>query len=319
MNNAILSLIVRRLLSALLTLFLVSIVVFSITNILPGDAAQQILGQFAMPEQVAALRSQLGLDQPPLVRYFDWLFSLLSGDLGQSFTNSMPVSQLLDGRLQNTLMLAAATSVVSVPIALVLGVCAAIYRNGKLDKFLNTMTLTLVAVPEFLVATVAVLIFAVKLRWFSAISYGGGGEGMMDFLRSYTLPVMTLCFVITAQMARMTRAAMDDELKSSYAEMAKLKGLSTVRIAIFHALPNAVGPIANAVALSLSYLFGGVVIVEAIFNFPGVASLMVDAVTNRDIALIQACTMIFCSGYLVLILISDLVSIAFNPRLRSQA
>jgi len=318
MNYVILKLIARRLFSAAVTLLLVSLVVFGITNILPGDAAQQILGQFAMPEQVAALRANLGLDQPPLIRYLNWLFNLLTGDLGQSFANDMPVSQLIDGRLKNTLMLAAATTTVSVPIALFLGITAAIYRNSWLDKLLNTTTLALVAVPEFLVATIAVLIFAVKLGWFAAISYGGAGDGFLDFMRSYTLPVMTLCFVITAQMARMTRAAMDDELNSSYAEMAYLKGLSTIRIALFHALPNAVGPIANAVALSLSYLFGGVVIVEAIFNFPGVAGLMVDAVTNRDIALIQACTMIFCTGYLVLILISDLVAIVFNPRLRNK-
>ncbi|MCE0494958.1 ABC transporter permease [Vibrio salinus] len=319
MNNVILSLVIRRLLSALLTLFLVSIVVFTITNILPGDAAQQILGQFAMPEQVAALRTQLGLDQPATTRYLHWLINLLCGDLGQSFANNMPVTELMEGRLQNTLMLAAATSVVSVPIALTLGITAAIYRNGKLDKLLNTITLALVAVPEFLVATIAVLIFAVRLHWFSAISYGGSGDGILDFLRSYTLPVMTLCFVITAQMARMTRAAMADELNTSYVEMAYLKGLSTLRIAIFHALPNAIGPIANAVALSLSYLFGGVVIVEAIFNFPGIAGLMVDAVTNRDIALVQACTMLFCTGYLALILIADISAIIFNPRLRKKA
>ena len=318
MNNILLVLVVRRLLSALLTLFLVSIVVFAITNILPGDAAQQILGQFAMPEQVAALRSQLGLDQPATTRYFHWLFNLLSGDLGQSFANNMPVSELMDDRLQNTLMLAAATSIVSVPIALMLGIWSAIYRNGRLDRVLNLITLSLVAVPEFLVATIAVLIFAVKLHWFSAISYGGYGEGILDFLRSYTLPVMTLCFVITAQMARMTRAAMVDELSTSYIEMAHLKGLSTIRIAFIHALPNAIGPIANAIALSLSYLFGGVVIVEAIFNFSGIAGLMVDAVTNRDIALIQACTMLFCTGYLVLILLADISAIVFNPRLRNK-
>lgn len=318
MNHTLYSLLVRRLLSALLTLLLVSLVVFAITNILPGDAAQQILGQFAMPEQIIALRKNLGLDEPVVTRYLHWLLGLLHGDLGQSFANNMPVTQLISGRLQNTLMLAAATSTVSVPIALVLGITAAIYQNSRLDRILNTITLALVAVPEFLIATIAVLLFAVKLHWFSAISYGGGGSGFLDFMRSYTLPVMTLCFVITAQMARMTRAAMADELSTSYIEMARLKGLSTFRIAIIHALPNAVGPIANAIALSLSYLFGGVVIVEAIFNYPGIASLMVDAVTNRDIALVQACTMIFCSGYLVLILIADVTAIVFNPRLRNK-
>ncbi|MBF9002255.1 MULTISPECIES: ABC transporter permease [Vibrio] len=318
MNQMLIGLVTKRVLSALLTLFLVSIVVFGITNILPGDAAQQILGQFAMPEQVAALRKSLGLDEPAITRYFHWLFNVIQGDFGQSMTNNMPVSQLMSGRLTNTLMLAAATSTVSVPLALALGISAAIYQGGRVDKALNLVTLGLVAVPEFLVATIAVLIFAVKLHWFSALSYGGSGDSFLSFLRSYTLPVMTLCFVITAQMARMTRAAMVDELSTDYVEMARLKGLSTLKIAFFHALPNAVGPIVNAIALSLSYLFGGVVIVETIFNFPGIAGLMVDAVTNRDIALVQACTMIFCTGYLALILIADVCSIMCNPRLRNR-
>ncbi|CAG8999734.1 MAG: Glutathione transport system permease protein GsiC [Candidatus Celerinatantimonas neptuna] len=317
MKSPLISLIMRRLVSASVTLLLVSVIVFAITNILPGDAAQQILGQFATPQQVAALRLELGLNQPAVIRYFHWLIDLLQGNLGRSFVNHLPVTQLMAGRLQNTLMLAGATSAVSVPIALILGILAAIYRNGRLDRFLNTISLALVSVPEFLVATIAVLIFAVKLHWFAAISYGGG-SGILGFLRAYTLPVMTLCFVITAQMARMTRAAMVDELSQSYIEMAHLKGLSTLRIAVVHALPNAIGPIANSVALSLSYLFGGVVIVEVIFNFPGVASLMVDAVTTRDIALVQACTMLFCTGYLGLILIADIVAIVFNPRLRNK-
>jgi peptide/nickel transport system permease protein len=318
MNQTLIRLLVRRILSACLTLFLVSVVVFAITNILPGDAAQQILGQFATPEQVTALRTELGLDQPALIRYLHWLFEILRGNLGQSLTNNMPVSQLIHGRLENTLMLAGVTSAVSVPLALFLGISAAIYRDSRLDKGLNMITLGLVAVPEFLVATIAVLIFAVKLHWFSALSYGGVGDSFGAFLRAYTLPVMTLCFVITAQMARMTRAAMVDELSTDYVEMAHLKGLSTLRIALVHALPNAIGPIANAVALSLSYLFGGVVIVETIFNFPGIAGLMVDAVTNRDIALVQACTMIFCSGYLMLILLADILALLFNPRLRNR-
>lgn len=318
MKSPLIFLIMRRLLSASMTLLLVSVIVFAITNILPGDAAQQILGQFATPQQVTALRLELGLNQPAVIRYFHWLIDLLQGNLGRSFVNHLPVTQLMAGRLQNTLMLAGATSAVSVPIALFLGIFAAIYRNSWLDRFLNTISLALVSVPEFLVATIAVLIFAVKLHWFAAISFGGGGAGLLGFLRSYTLPVMTLCFVITAQMARMTRAVMVDELSQSYVEMAHLKGLSTLRIAVVHALPNAIGPIANAIALSLSYLFGGVVIVEVIFNFPGVASLMVDAVTTRDIALVQACTMLFCSGYLGLILIADILAIVFNPRLRKK-
>jgi peptide/nickel transport system permease protein len=174
----------------------------------------------------------------------------------------------------------------------------------------------MVAVPEFLVATVAVLIFAVKLNWVSALSYAPPDAGPGEFLRAYAMPVMTLCFVIIAQMARMTRAAMIDQLSRSYVEMAVLKGARPARVVLRHALPNAIGPIANAIALSLSYLLGGVIIVEVIFNFPGIASLMVDSVTNRDMPLLQACAMIFCAAYLLLVLVADIAAIISNPRLR---
>ncbi|UVE43005.1 ABC transporter permease [Pseudomonas chlororaphis] len=318
MNSNTLWLIGRRMGAAVVTLLIVSMVVFAITAVLPGDAAQQALGQFATPEQVAALRLKLGLDQPGVVRYLHWLLSLLAGDMGTSVSNAMPVSELMAGRVPNTLMLAAVTAVVSVPVALTLGIGSAMGRGGRLDSVLSFITLALVAVPEFLVATLAVLVFAVNLGWLSALSYASETHSPLQFLRTYALPVMTLCFVIVAQMARMTRAAVIDQLDSPYVEMARLKGISPVRIVLRHALPNAIGPIANAVALSLSYLLGGVVIVETIFNYPGIASLMVDAVTNRDMALVQACTMLFCTAYLGLVLIADLCAILSNPRLRNQ-
>ncbi|WP_248806603.1 ABC transporter permease [Pseudomonas sp. MWU13-2100] len=318
MNSNTLWLIGRRLGAAIVTLLIVSMVVFAITAVLPGDAAQQALGQFATPEQVAALRLKLGLDQPGVLRYLHWLMSLLSGDMGLSVSNAMPVSELMAGRVPNTLMLAAATALVSVPVALVLGIGSAMGRGGRIDSFLSFVTLAMVAVPEFLVATLAVLIFAVNLGWLSALSYASDITSPLQFLRTYALPVMTLCCVIVAQMARMTRAAVIDQLDSPYVEMARLKGVSPMRIVLRHALPNAIGPIANAIALSLSYLLGGVVIVETIFNYPGIASLMVDAVTNRDMALVQACTMLFCTAYLGLVLIADLCAILSNPRLRNQ-
>ena len=318
MNSNTLWLIGRRLGAAVVTLLIVSMVVFAITAVLPGDAAQQALGQFATPEQVAALRLKLGLDQPGVVRYLHWLMNLLSGDMGQSVSNAMPVSDLMAGRVPNTLMLAAVTALVSVPVALILGIGSAMGRGGRIDSFLSFITLALVAVPEFLVATLAVLIFAVNLGWLSALSYASDITSPLQFLRTYALPVMTLCCVIVAQMARMTRAAVIDQLDSAYVEMARLKGVSPMRIVLRHALPNAIGPIANAIALSLSYLLGGVVIVETIFNYPGIASLMVDAVTNRDMALVQACTMLFCTAYLGLVLIADLCAILSNPRLRNQ-
>lgn len=318
MNSTTLWLIGRRFGAAILTLLIVSMVVFAITAVLPGDAAQQSLGQFATPEQVAALRLKLGLDQPGVVRYLHWLMNLISGDLGTSVSSAMPVGELMAGRVPNTLMLATVTALVSVPLALLLGIGSAMGRGGMLDSVLSFVTLALVAVPEFLVATLAVLVFAVNLGWLSALSYASDISSPWQFLRTYALPVMTLCFVIVAQMARMTRAAVIDQLDSPYVEMARLKGVSPVRIVLRHALPNAIGPIANAVALSLSYLLGGVVIVETIFNYPGIASLMVDAVTNRDMALVQACTMLFCAAYLSLVLLADLCAILSNPRLRTQ-
>ena len=318
MNSNTLWLIGKRFGAALVTLLIVSMVVFAITAVLPGDAAQAALGQFATPEQVAALRIKMGLDQPGVVRYLSWLMNLLSGNFGESASNAMPVTELVGSRFPNTLMLAGATALVSVPVALVLGIGSAMGRGGRLDGALSFITLALVAVPEFLVATLAVLIFAVNLGWLSALSYASETHSPLEFIRTYALPVMTLCCVIVAQMARMTRAAVIDQLDSPYVEMARLKGVSPVRIVLRHALPNAIGPIANAIALSLSYLLGGVVIVETIFNYPGVASLMVDAVTNRDMALVQACTMLFCSAYLGLVLIADLCAILSNPRLRTQ-
>ena len=226
--------------------------------------------------------------------------------------------ELIATRLPNSLVLAGLTALVSVPVALFIGIASAMYRGSLLDRALNVLTLSTVAVPEFLVATIAVLIFAVKLRWLPALSYLSDVSSFGALVKTYAMPVMTLCCVIVAQMARMTRAAVLDQLNASYVEMALLKGASPMRIVLRHVLPNTIGPIANAVALSLSYLFGGVVIVESIFNYPGLASLMVDAVTNRDLPLVQGCVMVFCAAYLVLVLIADLAQIVSNPRLRQR-
>ncbi|SPJ32538.1 ABC transporter permease [Kushneria phyllosphaerae] len=318
MRNTMPKLVLGRLSSSLLTLFLVSLVIFAITSLLPGDTAQQILGQFATPEQVAALRVELGLDQPALLRYWHWLSGFATGDLGMSASNGMAVSQLMNDRLPNSLLLAAITTAISVPVALLMGLVAAMRRGGNVDRVLNIVTLSMVAVPEFLVATIAVLIFAVHLGWLPALSYVSTVDNLGDFVRIYAMPVLTLCCVLIAQMARMTRAALIDQLDSAYIEMARLKGVPPMRRVLRHALPNAVGPIANAVALSLSYLLGGVIIVETIFNYPGIASLMVDAVSNRDLALVQACAMLFCGAYLILVMVADLCAILSNPRLRNR-
>ncbi|MEA1671990.1 ABC transporter permease [Nitrospirillum sp. BR 11163] len=311
-------LILRRLGSALLTLLLVSVVIFTISALLPGDAAEEALGQSATPEAVTALRHQMGLDQPAHLRYVRWLGGLVTGDLGQSLVASMPVGQVIAGRLPNSLTLAGLTAAVAVPVALAIGILSALYRDTRLDRALNLMTLGMVAVPEFLVATLAVLVFSVTLRWLPSITVVRETMGWAETLRGYAMPVMTLACVTVAQMARMTRAAVIDQLSRPYVEMAVLKGQAPTRVVLVHVLPNAIAPIVNAMALSLSYLLGGAVIVETIFNYPGIASLMVNAVTSRDMPLLQACAMIFCAAYLLLMLAADVCAILANPRLRGR-
>ncbi|MBF6638181.1 ABC transporter permease [Rouxiella silvae] len=316
MNQLILLLILRRIGSGLLTLFIVSALVFIITSLLPGDAAQQLLGQAATPETVAALRDQLGLNLPIWQRYVEWIGGMLHGDFGTSFANNMPVTKLVAQRIPATFELAGITTLVSVPLAVIIGITAAMKRGSLIDRMLVVGTMSVVAVPEFLVATVAVMVFAVRLHWFPAMSLGSTNQDFLGYLRAYALPVFTLCCVLVAQMARMTRSAIINQLDSSYLEMTLLKGVRPLRAVLRHALPNAVGPIANAISLSLSYLFGGVIIIETIFSYPGLASQMVDAVSNRDLPIVQLCVMLFSSCYLVLLLLADVATLAFNPKLK---
>jgi peptide/nickel transport system permease protein len=311
-------LIAGRIGSALLTLLLVSLVVFVISGMLPGDAAQELLGQSATPEQVAALRHELGLDRPAHVRYFEWLTGMVFGNPGQSLVANMPVSEIIAERLPNSLVLAGLAAAAAVPVALSIGIFSAMRRGSSVDRGLSVTTLALVAVPEFLIATIAVLVFAVHLRLLPSITLVSDDATWGQFLRSYALPVMTLAIGVTAQMARMTRAAVIDQLNKPYVEMAILKGVSPGRVVLSHVVPNAIGPIVNATALSLSSLLGGAIIVETIFNYPGLARLMVTAVTSRDMPLLQTLAMIFCAAYLMLVLIADVVAILANPRLRSQ-
>ena len=316
MNATILGLIARRIGVNALILLIVSVIVFTATLGLPGDFAEEILGQSATPELLAAMRQEVGADLPPWQRYLSWLGGLLSGDPGLSLINRTSVAQLIGQRLPNSLLLAGIVSLISVPIALTLGITAAMRQGSRYDRFVSSMTVSMVSVPEFLVATVAVIVMAVQLRWLPALSSINEGQPFLSVVRSLTLPVFTLTCLVVAQMARLTRAAVVNTLRSPYIEMAVLKGASPSRVVVLHALPNAIGPIANAVALSLSSLLGGVVVVETIFNYPGLARLMVDAVSTRDIPIVLACTMIFCTGYLVLVTIADVLAIISNPRLR---
>jgi peptide/nickel transport system permease protein len=307
--------IVKRLALGIFTLWLVSILVFAGAELLPGDVAQAILGQSATPETVAGLRSQLGLDRPAHVRYFEWLQGFARGDLGVSLAGGVPISGLVKERLGNTLLLASATAAIAVPVAILLGLFSAMFPGSLFDRAVSVLTLSFVAIPVFLSGSILVLIFAVHLRWLPAITYITEYKSVGQLLSSLAMPILTLSFGITAQMARMTRATVLNIMDSPYIEMALLKGVSRMRIIFRHSIVNVIGPIANVVALNLAFLIGGVVIVETIFAYPGLAKLIVDAVSTRDFPVVQSCAMVFCVAYVVFMLIADIAAIVSNPKL----
>lgn len=315
MVKSILLLLVQRLALGLLSLFAVSVIIFLAVGLLPGDIAQAMLGQAATDETVAAFRAQLGLDQPPLMRFMHWIGNFLQGDLGVSLANQRQISELVGARLGNTLTLAAMAALVSVPLALLLGMLAALYRNSWFDRALNTSALSAVSFPEFFVAYILIMLFSVKLNWFPSISNLAPDASFGEVFERSVLPVATLSLVVIAQMMRMTRAALINLLASPYIEMARLKGISQARIIFRHALPNALAPIVNVVALNLAYLVVGVVVVEVVFVYPGLGQLLVDSVAKRDIPVVQACSLIFAATYVVLNTLADVLAIASNPRL----
>lgn len=304
----------QRLVLGLLTLFIISIVIFGATELLPGDLARELLGQSATPETLAALREQLGLDLPAPVRYWNWLASALQGDFGVSMANKRPIGDLIGARIGNTLFLAAYAAALAVPISLILGVLAALWRNSVFDRAANALALTSISFPEFFVAYILVVWLA-QSGIFPAIVRFNPSTTLADRLYMSFLPALTLTLVVTAHMMRMTRAAIINLMASPYIEMARLKGLSPLRVVLRHAVPNALAPIINVVALNLAYLITGVVVVEVVFAYPGLGQLMVDAVSNRDIAVVQAVALIFAGAYMLLNLLADVLSTLSNPRL----
>ncbi|MCC1491165.1 ABC transporter permease [Cognatishimia sp. F0-27] len=327
--NSVLRIILQRLALGVLTLFIVSIVIFTAVNMLPGDFAQAILGQGATPEAVAAIRRDLGLDQPPITRYFQWLGGALQGDLGNSFAQAnfasfvgddsgarTTVAAQIAPRFANTMFLAGVTAAIAVPFAVGLGILAALYRNSAFDKAANVSTLSSISSPEFFMAYILILFLAVLNPILPSLSNIYDGMPFSERLQKTLLPALTLTLVVTAHMMRMTRAAIINLLASPYIEMARLKGISPMRVIVKHALPNALAPIINVIALNLAYLITGVVVVEVVFVYPGIGQLFVDSVKIRDIPVVQACCLIFAAAYILLNLTADILSILSNPRLR---
>jgi peptide/nickel transport system permease protein len=300
----------------LFTLLFISLLIFLAVGLLPGDIAQQVLGQSATPETVAAFRRELGLDQPLSWRYLTWIGGILTGDFGHSLANGRPVAELLSARLGNTLFLAAYAAAIAIPLAVLLGLLAAMWRgNAWFDRVINVMTLSAISFPEFFVAYILMFWLSVHMGWFPSVADPGAAPDLFDMLRRAFLPAITLVLVVTAHMMRMTRAAVLNVLAEPYVIMARLKGASRWRIITRHALPNALAPISNVIAINVAWLITGVVIVEVVFVYPGLGQLMVDSVTNRDMPVVQACALIFAAVYILLNLLADVLAIATNPRL----
>ena len=309
-------LVLKRLASGLVTLFIVTLMVFGGTELLPGDVAEAILGQQATPETIAALREKLDLNRPAIERYFDWLGNFIQGDLGRSLANDREITELIDGRLQNTLFLAFVAAVIAIPLSIILGLIAALFEGRTADKGITASTLLFVSMPDFLIGYLLLLTGAVTLGWFPVLSRFSDSMSFFEQLHAIALPCLTLSLVVSAHTMRLTRAAILSIMNQPYIEMAELKGASRARTIVRHALPNALPPILNIVLLTLAYLIVGVVIVEVVFNYSGMGRLMVDAVSKRDMPLVQACGLIFASVYVLLNLTADILSLLANPRRR---
>lgn len=307
--------IIVRLLLGLMTLLFVSLLIFGASELLPGDFANAILGQASTPEAVAAIKRELGLDLPTHERYFKWLWGVLHGDFGTSLADSnREVTDLLSIRLGNTFFLASYAAAIAIPVALTLGVLTALFRNSWFDKLANTLTLTSISIPEYLVAYILILWLA-QSGLFPSMARIPPDAQLGEKLHRAFLPALTLTLVVVAHMMRMTRAAIINVLASPFIEMARLKGMKPLRVILYHAVPNAFSPIINVVALNVAYLISGVVIVEVVFVFPGLGQLLVDSVANRDLPVVQAVALIFAAVYILLNLFADILSTLSNPRL----
>ncbi len=311
--------VIRRLLLGLIVLIMVSIVVFAATQALPGDPARAILGRSATPQSLAALRLKLHLDQPVFTQYWTWLTGLLRGNLGTSLAAQEPVTTLLGPKLVNSSVLVAVSAIVSIPVSIAIGSWAALKREKIFDTVTSNLLLALAALPEFVVAVVLVLLLATTVfQVLPAISRIPPGSGPWNYPSALVLPVLTLVIAVAPYVARIMRASMVEVLESDYIEMARLKGLPERTVMIRHALPNALGPVFQVIALNLAYLAGGIVVVEFVFDYTGIGTGLQEAVLNHDLPVVQALAMLIAALYVVLNLLADVATIMVTPRLRTR-
>lgn len=314
--HPVLKLVAQRLALGILLLLAVSVVIFLGVEALPGDTAQAILGQSATPQALANLREQMGLNQPPLTRYFTWLGGILTGDLGTALTNGADIAKSIKQRLGNTLFLAGCAAVISVPLAILLGLIAARYAGRWPDKLISGVTLTTISLPEFVAAYFVIYLLTQLIPIFQPVAMVLPGMSFWAKLNAVALPVIVLVLVVLAHMMRMTRAAILNVMQSAYIETAELKGLSPMTVIWRHAFPNAIAPVVSVVMLNLAYLVVGVVVVEVVFSYNALGQYLVDHVTKRDLPVVQAVGLIFAAVYIFLNMLADIIGILANPRLR---
>ena len=311
-------LIARRFLLAIITLFIISLLVFIGIEALPGDAATAYLGQSATEESLKALREEFGLNAPAHQRYLTWLGNFLHGDMGESMARRKPVSEVIGNQFRNTVVLAVAASIFGIPLAIVLGVLTGLTRDKWPDFVLSFLAILGMTLPGFVTATVLVYLFSIRVKWFPAIAMVPSDASVSEVLPTIILPIITLTIVMTAHILRLVRTSMIDVLAGDYVQMAHLKGVPLARVIFLHALPNAMLPTINVIALTIAWLLGGVAIIETVFNYPGIGKLMINAIGDQDLALVQAIAMILAGIYVGVNLIADLLTLFLNPRLRTM-
>ena len=309
----------RRLLLGIVTLGVVSVIIFAATQALPGDAARSILGRGATPEALEELRAQLGLNDSPVQQYLDWIGGFLTGDLGTSLAANIPVTELLGDRILYSSFLMLLAALISIPLGILIGAVSARRRDSAFDHTMSMTTLGLAALPEFVVGLTLVVLFSTTVfQWLPGVVVTEPGVGPWHYPKELILPTATLVIAVVPYTARIMRASMVEILESDYVEMARLKGLPERIVLWRHAVPNGLAPTFQVAALNLAYLAGGIVVVETVFNYPGIGLALVEAVQSRDMPVVQALALLIAGLYVVLNMLADIATILVSPRLRTS-
>ena len=311
-------LICKRIGLGLITLFIVSLITFIGVEVLPGDACTAYLEREAFGAQLEACIKRLGLDIPSYERYISWAYNAMQGNFGYSLSGQMPITEVLGPRVKNSLILASAAIIIGIPTALILGIITALWRDKFPDIIISTIAIFSMTIPEFISATLLILVVAIWLEWLPGIVIVSTDATFLELLPNIILPVIAIAMIMTAHMARMVRSSVIQVMASDYVQMAILKGVPYWKMVFKHVLPNALLPAINVVALTIAWLLGGVVVTEVVFNYPGLGRLVIESISNRDLPVVQALAIILASTYVSINLIADLMTLMLNPRLKSM-